>query len=175
MKRRGVYGIEHAQSRRLYVGMTYRSFWVRWQFHITQLDRGTHINEALQSDWMAFGSAAFCFRILHLASEHATEDDVVLLERRTIVELSLSQSLYNAVCVPRPNRPVIHVESVGPELTTGEAARMAGVSIQTIHNWIDGSKLPAREEYQGGRRIRYVMRSALDTYLATLPGSDPNA
>lgn len=61
------------------------------------------------------------------------------------------------------------------ELTTGEAARMAGVSIQTIHNWIDGSKLPAREEYQGGRRIRYVMRSALDTYLATLPGSDPNA
>lgn len=60
------------------------------------------------------------------------------------------------------------------ELTTGEAARLAGVAIQTIHNWIDGDKLAAREEYQGGKRVRYVARAALDAYLATLPSSDPN-
>jgi predicted site-specific integrase-resolvase len=58
------------------------------------------------------------------------------------------------------------------ELTTGQAARVARVSIQTIHNWIDGGKLAAREEHQGSKRVRYVRRADLDRFLATLPASD---
>lgn len=61
------------------------------------------------------------------------------------------------------------------ELTTGQAARLAGVSIQTIHNWIDAGMLAAREEFQGRKRVRFVSRAVLEAFRATLnpPEAEP--
>lgn len=56
------------------------------------------------------------------------------------------------------------------ELTTGEAAELCGVSIQTIHNWIESGQLAAREEFQGKKRVRFVSRSNAEAMKATLPG-----
>jgi len=48
------------------------------------------------------------------------------------------------------------------EMTTGQAARLLGVAIQTIHNWINGGKLEARQVWQGRKRVRYVQRASVE-------------
>jgi predicted site-specific integrase-resolvase len=52
------------------------------------------------------------------------------------------------------------------EMTTGQAARLFDVSIQTIHNWINAGHLEAREVWQGRKRMRYVKRESADRWQA---------
>lgn len=54
-------------------------------------------------------------------------------------------------------------------LTTGQAARRIGVSLQTIKNWIAAGKLPAKKV--GGRY--YVPRDAVQAYLDRLRAKRP--
>jgi excisionase family DNA binding protein len=51
-------------------------------------------------------------------------------------------------------------------LTTGELAREAKKSIDTIRSWIDSGRLPA---VRTGTGMRLARRSTLTAFLATLP------
>jgi predicted site-specific integrase-resolvase len=53
-------------------------------------------------------------------------------------------------------------------LTTGEAARLANVAIQTIHNWAERGVIEVVEEYQNRKRVRKVVRSSLEGYIQQL-------
>ena len=53
-------------------------------------------------------------------------------------------------------------------LTTGEAARLANVAIQTIHNWVEAGHVEALEEWQGTKRVRKIKRESLEAWLAAL-------
>lgn len=54
------------------------------------------------------------------------------------------------------------------ELTTGQAARLLGVSIQTIHNWIKAGHLEARVVWHGRKRVRYVKQASALSWQAQL-------
>lgn len=58
-------------------------------------------------------------------------------------------------------------------LTVPGIAKLAGVSQETVHNWIDAEKLKAEEEYQGFRRRRFVQRAEWERFRETLPPIDP--
>lgn len=54
------------------------------------------------------------------------------------------------------------------ELTTGQAARLLGVTIQTIHNWIKAGHLEARAVWHGRKRVRYVKQVSALAWQAQL-------
>lgn len=54
-------------------------------------------------------------------------------------------------------------------LTIPEIAKLRGVSQETVHNWIDGGLLAAKEEYRGRQRRRFVQRPEWERFAATLP------
>lgn len=54
------------------------------------------------------------------------------------------------------------------EMTTGQAAKLLGVAIQTIHSWIRSKKLDAREVWHGRKRMRYVTRESASRMQAEL-------
>jgi hypothetical protein len=64
LKRSGVYAIIHAQSGRTYIGRTMREFVIRWQKHISELERGEHPCTPLLFDWRRYGWTAFRFQVL---------------------------------------------------------------------------------------------------------------
>ena len=55
----GIYIICHVPTARLYVGSTERSFEQRLHEHLRMLERGTHPNPPLQTDWTQFGKQQF--------------------------------------------------------------------------------------------------------------------
>jgi len=52
--------------------------------------------------------------------------------------------------------------------STTVAAKAAGVSVQSIHNWIKSGRIKERIEMQGGKKIHRVDVRSLRDYLATI-------
>lgn len=66
LRQGGIYAIVHISSGRTYIGRTKRRFDVRWQKHISDLERGQHICPSFQQDWTRDGWSAFRFEILEI-------------------------------------------------------------------------------------------------------------
>ena len=56
----GIYCIENIINGRKYIGLS-RDINRRWLEHRSELNRGTHINNYLQSSWNIYGEDAFKF------------------------------------------------------------------------------------------------------------------
>lgn len=52
-------------------------------------------------------------------------------------------------------------------------AKLAQVSQETVHNWIDAEKLKAEVKYHGQQRRRYVQRQEWERFRETLPPIEP--
>ena len=60
----GIYKIENTINSRFYIGGSVKDFRQRWSEHRSTLNKGTHRNRLLQSDWLKYGESAFRFEIL---------------------------------------------------------------------------------------------------------------
>lgn len=69
----GVYIIKNTINNRVYVGSTKRAFHTRKTKHLGPLNRGTHFNIFLQSDWNRYGEDAFVFEIVMICSTEECE------------------------------------------------------------------------------------------------------
>lgn len=65
----GIYAIENLVTGRDYIGMTTTSFAQRWSEHKFSLQRGEHVNLALQDDWDLYGEASFEFYIVEIVQD----------------------------------------------------------------------------------------------------------
>lgn len=63
----GIYRIRNVRTGRVYIGRS-RDIRTRWFSHKDALNRGSHVNENLQSDWVAYGDRAFEFTVLQEVS-----------------------------------------------------------------------------------------------------------
>ncbi len=62
----GIYQIRNLHTGRVYIGKS-RDIPGRWLAHRNALDRGLHVNDALQGDWEVYGERAFEFTVLEEA------------------------------------------------------------------------------------------------------------
>jgi predicted GIY-YIG superfamily endonuclease len=60
----GIYRIVNLETGKIYIGSTTTSFKRRWEQHLQQLEKGTHVARHLQNSWNKRGPAAFVFEIL---------------------------------------------------------------------------------------------------------------
>jgi group I intron endonuclease len=63
----GIYQIRNRHNGRVYIGKS-RDIPSRWLAHCNALDRGFHVNDALQGDWEVYGERAFEFTVLEEVS-----------------------------------------------------------------------------------------------------------
>lgn len=75
----GIYQIQHATSRKLYVGSA-TNILDRWSAHRWELRSGVHGNARLQNAWSKYGEGAFEFSILETCASWSKE---IQLERET--------------------------------------------------------------------------------------------
>ena len=61
----GIYCIENVINNKKYIGLS-RDIYRRWLEHRSELNRGVHINQYLQSSWNIYGENAFNFYIVEL-------------------------------------------------------------------------------------------------------------
>jgi group I intron endonuclease len=61
----GVYSIRNTKNGKIYIGQTV-AFFTRWATHQYGLNKGTHHNKPLLSDWVLFGADAFEFSVVEV-------------------------------------------------------------------------------------------------------------
>jgi group I intron endonuclease len=87
----GIYTITNTLTSKQYIG---RSVGIngRWAAHRALLDRGEHVNKALQADWQHYGAGVFTFDVLEVI---ATADVSVLAAAEARHLEAASGELYN--------------------------------------------------------------------------------
>ena len=69
----GIYCIENITNNKKYIGLS-RDIKRRWIEHRSELNRGDHINQYLQSAWNAYGEDAFKFYVVELCDPENLSD-----------------------------------------------------------------------------------------------------
>lgn len=65
-----IYEMVNVKTEKTYIGQTIKRPSVRFAEHINQLNRGTHHNKYLQSDWNVYGNDVFFFRVITERVKH---------------------------------------------------------------------------------------------------------
>lgn len=94
---RGVYYLRNIDSGKIYIGMTTRSFQVRWIEHAETLEAGTHHNRQMQADY-ARGERFVCGILVALQ----TSERIEAAERILIEHYTGKLDLYNVLGVILP-------------------------------------------------------------------------
>ena len=69
----GIYCIENIANNKKYIGLS-RDIERRWTEHRSELNRGDHINQYLQSAWKLYGEDAFKFYVVELCNQANLSD-----------------------------------------------------------------------------------------------------
>lgn len=69
----GIYCIENTVNKKKYIGLS-RDIYRRWLEHRSELNRGVHINQYLQSAWNIYGENTFEFYIVELCELNSLSD-----------------------------------------------------------------------------------------------------
>lgn len=80
LKRCGVYAIENVINRKMYIGITTRSFYTRWREHIKYFNSKKHHNNHLQNSWHRYGSENFNFRVLEFLDDYSKNEMEIVEE-----------------------------------------------------------------------------------------------
>lgn len=90
----GVYAIEHAPTKRAYVGQALNIL-DRWVRHRRALRNGRHDNKPLQRAWTKYGEDAFTIRVIADLSHLSGDELVAVLAGYEIAEMAKRKNLYN--------------------------------------------------------------------------------
>jgi len=92
----GIYSITCDPTERVYVGSAAFAVWDRWIKHLSELRRGTHFCQQMQSDWDWYGETEFTFGLLEVdPSGPGVFERLRPLELRWIEVISAHQLVYN--------------------------------------------------------------------------------
>lgn len=158
----GVYRITHLSSGKVYIGSS-RNVSARWSSHRSAMAIGIHANRGLQDAWKSDGAEGLSFELLEDVESAA---DLEGVERRVIAKVA-SDRLLNRIPANRPS-PISRGESRA--MAVGEAAKIIGVSTQTVRRLIWDGDLPAfRIGSKGHYRVKQEDVDALIESQRALP------
>lgn len=90
----GVYAIEHAPTKRAYVGQAL-DIGVRWVRHRRALRNGRHHNKPLQRAWLKYGEDAFTIRVVADLGHLSGDELLSVLNGHEVAEMAKRRNLYN--------------------------------------------------------------------------------